>query len=157
MRGCKERWRGYRWRAAGIAPVVSARLDAPADELDSVAACHLAGGVLVNARLVGLEVSVDGERDRLRPVGHEVLHDLGGAADGVRAGSLDLVSRVGGRVLGVLLTTSNLSETSLEIELWRDSALTVQDCSHFGVLYSAFGQAGWPGEAGTWWAQVAKL
>ena len=46
-------------------PVRHRVLHAPAHELDGMAARHLAGLVLVDAGLVGFEVGVDGEGDRL--------------------------------------------------------------------------------------------
>lgn len=84
-------------------PVRSAVVNTPADQLDSVTAQRLSSDVLVNTRLVGFEILVDGEGNRDGALLHKFLLDVGDTLDGVRGRGEVLVLGVSGSV--VLLVT----------------------------------------------------
>lgn len=79
--------------AVGDEPVGGVVLDAPAHDLDGMAAQLAAALVGVHALAVGEEVGVDGKGDGDGAVGHELRLHLGDAVDGV--GGLGLVAVLG--------------------------------------------------------------
>eukprot|EP00753_Platysulcus_tardus_P011395 PLAT3287.25.p1 GENE.PLAT3287.25~~PLAT3287.25.p1 ORF type:complete len:890 (+),score=233.80 PLAT3287.25:149-2818(+) len=90
-------------------PVRRAVLRAVADDLDGVAAERLARLVLVDARLVGGEVSVDGEADLERAVLHQLLLVVG-AVDGVGVGQVVLALAPGAAVVAGLVAGRRVDE-----------------------------------------------
>ena len=94
-------------------PVVGVVLSSPADELDGVSTESGAGGVLVDSRLVGWEVLVDGEGGGDGSVGEDVLLDLVNTSDSVGGSGVVLVAGVvegGVGLAGLLALWVNLGD-----------------------------------------------
>lgn len=77
-------------------PVWSTVFNSPSDDLDGMSSEGSSGGVLVDSRLVGQEILIDGEGSLDGSVGEDLLLDLFNSSNRVRALSEVLVIVIGG-------------------------------------------------------------
>lgn len=95
-------------------PVWSTVLNSPSNDLDGMSSKGSSSGVLVDSRLVGQEVLVDGEGSLDGSVSEDLLLDLFNSSDRVRALSEVLVV-----VVGVAVSRNTLSLAGWGWVLWQ--------------------------------------
>jgi len=104
-------------------PVLDTVLNTPTEDLDSVATEVLTGDVLVDTRLVVLEVSIDIESSLDRTVSHDLLLEVRLTTESVGGVEADLVTQVRHRVVGLGVALVSAGRSVIGRKRWARSVL----------------------------------